>query len=95
VATESDHPSRGLAVAGSWWLLTLVVLGVYLVSPVRDATDADPAFAPLDPTALRSEHVPTALRRRTVALGSIYDLAQAPPDWELKAVFFMDHIESG
>ena len=52
MATESDHPSRGLAVAGSWWLLTMVVLGVYLVSPVRDATDADPAFAPLSAHSL-------------------------------------------
>lgn len=34
-------------VLGSWWLLAAVVLAVYLLSPVRDATEHDPAFVPL------------------------------------------------
>lgn len=32
---------------GSWWLLAMVVAAVYLGSPVRDATEHDPAFVPL------------------------------------------------
>lgn len=39
-------------VLGSWWLLAIVVLGVYLLSPVRDATEHDPAFVPLSAHSL-------------------------------------------
>jgi hypothetical protein len=38
--------------AGSWWALALVVAVVYLLSPVRDATRHDPAFAPLTAYAI-------------------------------------------
>ncbi|UDY37768.1 hypothetical protein [Dermatobacter hominis] len=39
-------------LAGSWWALAVVVLAVYVLSPVRDATQHDPAFAPLTAHAL-------------------------------------------
>ncbi len=47
VATELDPVPRWQRVVGSWWVLAAVVLGVFVLSPVRDATVNDPAFAPL------------------------------------------------
>jgi hypothetical protein len=44
---EPADRSGAAWLAGSWWLLAVVVLAVYLVSPVRDATEHDPAFVPL------------------------------------------------
>lgn len=43
---------RWQRVLGSWWVLALVVGAVFAVSPVRDATDNDPAFGPLTANAL-------------------------------------------
>lgn len=50
--TEPAPPPRWVLVAGSWWLLAAVVLAVFLLSPVRDATDNDPAFVPLSAHSL-------------------------------------------
>ena len=41
------HVPAWRRVLGSWWLLAVVVLATYLLSPVRDATEHDPAFVPL------------------------------------------------
>jgi len=46
------RPHRWVRVAGSWWLLALVVAAVYLLSPVRSATTHDPAFVPMTAHAL-------------------------------------------
>jgi len=46
------RPHRWVGVAGSWWLLALVVAAVYLLSPVRSATTHDPAFVPMTAHAL-------------------------------------------
>lgn len=48
----TDHPSGAARILGSWWLLAVVVLAVYLLSPVRDATEHDPAFVPMTAHAL-------------------------------------------
>lgn len=40
-------PGRVRRAAGSWWLLALVLLVVFLASPVRSATTHDPAFVPM------------------------------------------------
>lgn len=45
---NSEAAPRPLVrVGGSWWFLALVVLAVYLASPVRFATTHDPAFVPM------------------------------------------------
>lgn len=46
--SASGPPGGPLVRAiGSWWLITIVVLVVYLVSPVRSATTHDPDFVPM------------------------------------------------
>jgi len=52
----SEEPSTRVPtwhrLLGSWWLLAVVVLAVYLASPVRNATEHDPAFNPLTADSL-------------------------------------------
>ena len=52
----SEEPSTRVPtwhrLLGSWWLLAVVVLAVYLASPVRNATEHDPAFTPLTADSL-------------------------------------------
>ncbi len=52
MAHEPTLGPRWQRVLGAWWLLAFVVGAVFALSPVRDATDNDPAFGPLTAHAL-------------------------------------------
>lgn len=68
VAQEPSIGPRWQRVLGAWWVVAFVVGAVFVLSPVRDATDNDPAFGPLTADALVHTRSPALDRFGAAAL---------------------------